>query len=220
MTKTIRAVIFDADGTLIDSEVPGMDILHQQALEEGLTFSREEAHQQFRGACMADIVGWIASQLTRKTSDFEADFTNKVRKLQVERFNQELAPMPGALELLSRLKVPYCIATNGPREKVELTLKLTGLRPFFGEQIYSAYDLGFFKPDPGLFLQAAAGLGEAAEYCAVVEDSLPGIEAGLNAGMQVFSLLSQHELPVLIAQRVTCITGLDELIRQWCDEIS
>jgi beta-phosphoglucomutase-like phosphatase (HAD superfamily) len=54
MTKTIQAIIFDADGTLIDSEVPGMDVLYQLASEEGLILSREEAHQQFRGARMAD----------------------------------------------------------------------------------------------------------------------------------------------------------------------
>jgi HAD superfamily hydrolase (TIGR01509 family) len=132
----------------------------------------------------------------------------------------ELFPMPGAKELLSRLQIPFCIATNGPREKIELTLSLTGLRSFFGDRIFCAYDMGLFKPDPGLFLQAAAKLGTIPEHCAVVEDSLPGIQAGLSAGMQVFSLLNRQELPTEVSERITFITSLDELITRWSEVIS
>ena len=220
MTKTIKAVIFDADGTLIDSEVPGMDVLHELACEEGLALSRDEAHQRFRGGYMADIVAWIAAQLPHKANAFGADFIKRVRQRQVERFNQGLEPMPAANELLRRLQVPYCIATNGPREKIELTLNLTGLRPFFGDRIFCAYDKGLFKPDPGLFLDAAATLGVAPEYCAVVEDSLPGIQAGLSAGMHVYSLHGRDGLPEEVVERITFITGLDELITLWRDVVS
>ena len=58
----IRAVIFDSDGTLVDSEVPGMDILYEMACTNGLVLTREQAHQQFRGQRMADIVAWIAAR--------------------------------------------------------------------------------------------------------------------------------------------------------------
>jgi beta-phosphoglucomutase-like phosphatase (HAD superfamily) len=75
-----------------------------------------------------------------------------------------------------------------------LTLGLTGLLPFVEGRIFSAHELGCFKPDPGLFLAAAAALGVEARRCAVVEDSDPGIEAGLAAGMQVYALGSQADL--------------------------
>lgn len=220
MIRQIKAVIFDADGTLIDSEVPGMDVLHELACEAGVALSREEAHQRFRGGYMADIVAWLAEQLPHRTDNFGTDFIKRVRQRQFERFHQGLEPMPAANELLSRLRVPYCIATNGPREKIELTLNLTGLRPLFGDRIFCAYDKGLFKPDPGLFLDAAATLGVAPEYCAVVEDSLPGIQAGLSAGMHVYSLHEREGLPEDVVGRITFIAGLDDLIRLWPDVIS
>ncbi|NVO06006.1 MAG: HAD-IA family hydrolase, partial [Rhodoferax sp.] len=89
----------------------------------------------------------------------------------------------------------------------------TGLRRFFPEHIFSAYEVGKYKPDPGLFLHAAQVLGVAPVHCAVVEDSLPGIQAGLAAGMRVFSLLPKTDLPPELAQRVVCIRNLLELDR-------
>ena len=220
MLKPIGAVIFDADGTLIDSEVPGMDVVHEAACEEGLALTREAAHQRFRGGYMRDIVAWIAAQLPEKPENFEDEFIRRVRARQVERFREALEPMPGAPELLRRLRVPYCIATNGPREKIELTLSLTGLRPYFGDRVFCAYDKGLFKPDPGLFLDAAATMGVAPALCAVVEDSLPGIQAGLSAGMQVFSLHGREGLPAAVVDRITFIAGLDDLITLWPDAVA
>lgn len=217
MTKPIRAVIFDADGTLIDSEEPGMDILYEQACKEGLQRSREEAFQVFRGSRMADCVAWIAAQVPAKEGEkvrdeaYWTDFTRHVRELQAVHFRRTLMPMPGAEALLASLRIPFCLATNGPRQKIELTLELTGLDRFFGERVFSAYDSGFFKPDPRMFLLAAESMGVEPSACAVVEDSLPGIEAGLSAGMHVFSLHEPAGLPAGVAGRVTHIAGLDEL---------
>jgi len=208
---SIRALIFDCDGTLVDSEVPSMDVIHEQASALGVVFTREQAHQQFRGARMADCIAWIAAQLPQVEHGFAEDFARKVRAEQALRFAQRLDVIPGAFELLGALQIPFCVATNGPREKVELTLGLTGLRRFFPEHIFSAYEVGIFKPDPGLFLHAAQVLGMAPEHCAVVEDSLPGIQAGLNAGMRVFSLLPAADLPLDMAERVVCIRDLTDL---------
>ncbi len=211
---SILAVIFDADGTLVDSEEPGMEVMYTLACAHGATFDRAQAFQQFLGGRMADCVAWIAAQLPpdpARPASFEADFTVQVRQQMEVRFRQGLQPLPGALALLQSLTVPFCVATNGPREKVELTLTLTGLRPLLGERIYTAYEVGSFKPAPGLFLHAAQALGVTPAHCAVVEDSLPGVQAGLAAGMQVFSLLPRAAMPAGVAERVTLIAGLAEL---------
>jgi HAD superfamily hydrolase (TIGR01509 family) len=213
MTMSIEAIIFDADGTLVDSEVPGMDVLHELACALGLHLTREHAHQQFRGVRMADCVAWIGAQLASKPLDFDQAFTRQVRQATEARFRQGLLALPGAHELLKRLRIPFCVATNGPREKVELTLGLTGLRQYLGERIYCAYEVGSFKPEPGLFLHAAAALGTAPAHCAVVEDSLPGLQAGLAAGMQVFSLHPRAGVAPDIAERVTFIESLGALDR-------
>lgn len=211
----IDAVIFDADGTLVDSEEPGMEVMFEMARAHGVDLTRAQAFQQFRGARMADCVAWIASQLpsTSPASSlaFQADFTLQVRRQMELRFRQGLEALPGALALLQSLQLPFCVATNGPRAKVELTLGLTGLLPLLGERIFCAYEVGSFKPDPGLFLHAAQALGAQPRHCAVVEDSLPGVQAGLAADMQVFCLHPREGMPAEMAERVVFIDGLAAL---------
>lgn len=210
MHKNIDAIIFDCDGTLVDSEEPGLDVLHQFLRTNGLDLSREQIHQQFRGAPMADCIGWIADQLGGRSPDFEAELTHQVRKITVDRFQQGLNAFPGALELLTRLHIPFCVATNGPREKVEMTLSMAGLRHLFGDRVFSAYEVGSFKPDPGLFIRAAEVLGVEPCRCAVVEDSLPGIKAGLAAGMNVFALHPRETMPPELAAQIHFIDRLSD----------
>jgi len=211
MHKNIRAVIFDCDGTLVDSEVPAMNVLHEMAIAAGLTLTRDESHVQFRGVRMADIMAWIGAQVPNKPAHFDADFIKKYRETTTQRFKENLNAMPGAVDLLRNLKIPFGVATNGPREKVQLTLDLTGLLPFVGDRIFSAYDHGSFKPDPALFLLAARTLGQEAQYCAVVEDSVPGLVAGVAAGMHVFSLHGRIGVPQEICERVHFIRSLSDL---------
>jgi HAD superfamily hydrolase (TIGR01509 family) len=209
----LHAVIFDCDGTLVDSEGPAIDVLHELALAEGADLDRNEAEQRFRGVRMAECARWVALQRPVRPEGFEADFIRRVRLASEERFRLGLDALPGASDLLEQLArpplaLPFCIATNGPRDKVELTLALTGLRRHFGEHVYCAYEVGAFKPAPGLFLHAAQALGVAPAHCAVVEDSLPGIQAGLAAGMQVYALIDPAELPADLAPQVRCISTL------------
>lgn len=188
-----------------------MDALHEMAVAAGLSLSRAEAHARFRGGRMADIANWIGAQVRDKPEDFEVEFTRQYRATIAQRFRENLREIPGAFALLSRREIPFGVATNGPREKVLLTLELTGLLPLVGERIFSAYDEGHFKPDPALFLAAARALGHAPEHCAVVEDSLPGLFAGVAAGMQVFSLHGPDGVPDEIAGRVVFIDSLAHL---------
>ncbi len=204
----ISALIFDCDGTLVDSEDIGIAAMHAHALPYGLTLPLEEMLLGFRGKSMARNVAEMA---LHSALALPKDFTESARRAMAERFRAELKPMPGALEFIAQLKLPFCVATNGPRDKTELTLGLTGLLPYCKDQIYCAYEVGHFKPEPQLFLQAAAGLGVAPERCAVVEDSLPGIQAGLAAGMRVFSLCHPETIPTEIKDRITAIERLSDL---------
>lgn len=209
---TIEAVIFDADGTLVDSEAPGLAVVQAHAAELGLVLSTQEMHQRFQGVRMTEVVQWIAGRLGQPSADFVAAFERRVRVAMYERFEQGLLPMPGATALLSRLAVPFAVATNGPREKVEQTLRVCGLRAHFGQHVYCAYELGTFKPAPGLFLHVAQALGVVAPRCAVVEDSWTGVQAGLAAGMQVFALCSPGAVPVSYRAQVQYIDRLDQLL--------
>ena len=212
MTLHHPTVLFDLDGTHVDREVTAMDVLSDEGRALGLALSRAQAHEAFRGQPMGQCVAFIAERIPQAAGVFGGDFvpafTALIRQRQAERFRQHLEPMPGARALLERLRLPFCVATNGPREKAELTLGLTGLLPFFEQRLFCAYEVGSFKPEPGLFLHAAQALGCAPHTCAVVEDSVTGMRGGLAAGMRVFSLLRAHELPEDMLGQVVCIEGL------------
>src|ERR1044072_6662112 len=81
-----------------------------------------------------------------------------------------------------------CVASGGRTEKMAQTLRVTGLAGLFpAERIFSAYAVARAKPAPDLFLHAAARCGFAPGACVVVEDSVPGVEGGLAAGMRVLA---------------------------------
>ena len=204
----ISALIFDCDGTLVDSEDIGIAAMHAHALPYGLTLKLSDVIHDFRGKSMARNVAELARH---SALPFPDDFTPAAREAMALRFRAELQAMPGALAFIASLKLPFCVAPNGPRDKTELTLGITGLLPYFKGQIYCAYEVGRFKPEPHLFLEAAAGLGVAPENCAVVEDSIPGIQAGLAAGMQVFSLCHPETVPAELVPRITQIERLADL---------
>ena len=125
-------------------------------------------------------------------------------------------PLPsgfGRVDLVAAMTGPICVASSGPMEKIRLSLSLTGLLPFFEGRIFSSYDLGCWKPDPGLFVHAAHVMGVAPNHCAVVEDSLPGVRAGLAAGMTVYALLSPGFDDSVLPDGVVKVTRLADLRR-------
>lgn len=209
--RDIRAVIFDCDGTLVDSEGLSLDVLREMALALGIELAPVEVERRFKGVRMAEIAAWFKAQVVGAAPGFETEFTRRFRERSAQRFETDLRPMPGAIELLAGLKLPFAIATNGPPEKAALSLRLTGLAEFAGNKVFSAYDGGRFKPDPGLFLETADALGVPPAHCAVVEDSLAGLLAGVAAGMQVFAICRAEDLPRDIRSNVRPIRSLADL---------
>ena len=205
---TPRLVIFDCDGTLVDSEELGTSVLLKMAAELGLDLPLRETNAYFRGwkldQCVAQIQTWLGRELP-------ADFVAQVRSRTESTFRAGLQPIPGAVELVRALRLPMCVASSGPREKIELSLTLTGLLPYFKDRIFSGYEVGSWKPDPGLFLHAAQAMGVEPADCAVVEDSLVGVQAGVAAGMQVFAY-QPEEVDPRIPQGVHILKRLDELL--------
>ncbi len=193
----------------------GLEVLHEMACALGAPWRREDMHAQFGGKPMAQCAAELVKHLPSDQRPFdEALFVTQLRANMAIRFRQDLQEIPGAkvlLQQLHTLQIPFAIGTNGPREKAELTLGITGLRDLVGERLFCAPEIGCFKPDPALFLHVAAALDCAPENCAVVEDSMPGLLAGLAAGMQVFSLHVRQGLPAEVAERVHFIHSLSQL---------
>ena len=205
--RCIDAVLFDCDGVLVDSERVAVECIVELAARFDATFELEEALERFTGARMSDTLRQIEERGGCKLPD---DFEDALRSRMAVEFESRLEPMAGAAALVEVLDVPYCVVSNGPRSKMEVTLRVAGLLEHFAGRIVSAYEVGVWKPDPGLFLHAARMLGIPPDRCAVVEDSDYGIAAGVAAGMQVFALVPDeraHSMP----EGVVAVSSLDEL---------
>lgn len=217
-----KALIFDCDGTLVDSEPLGIAVLGEVAAEFGARIDVESSLEALRGLPLADCVVELERRFQLTLPN---DFVALVRERTAARFREQLQPMPGAFALLASVQVPFCVASSGPREKIELSLTLTGLRKFFGDRLFSSHDVGTWKPDPGLFLHSARQLGVEPGACAVVEDSQPGVDAGIAAGMFVFAY-GNAPLRLPESPRVRAVASHQELqallqntgaIRRGCD---
>ena len=175
-----QAIIFDCDGTLVDSERVGNAALIECVAELGLQLSLDQALEHFAGRKMADTLAMIEAWLGKPIPD---GFLPYLRERMAAAFEAHLQPMDGVHDLLANLGIPYCVASNGPREKMLVSLRVTGLLPFFQGRIFSAYDCDSWKPEPGLFHYAAQAMGIASERIAVVDDNALGIQAAAAAGM-------------------------------------
>lgn len=176
-------VVFDCDGVLVDSEKLSAQAVLEMAAEEGIALTPAAALALIRGRKVAT---WVSELEARLGKPLAPDFVPEFRRRSAALFAAALRPVPHVPRMLDELTLPICTASSAPRDKIEHTLGLTGLLPRFRGRIYSAYEVGAWKPDPGLFLHAARDLGVPADRCVVVEDSLVGVRAAVAAGMTVF----------------------------------
>ncbi|WP_372624167.1 HAD-IA family hydrolase [Falsiroseomonas sp.] len=203
---TPEAVIFDCDGTLVDSEGLQAEVFAELLAGHGWKQEPAEILVAFRGRRLATCIAELEARFGALRHDFEAAF----RARSAELLRTRLCEIEGAAALLGALPHPACVASNAPRAKIELCLEMTGLARFFAGRVFSAYEVGAWKPAPDLFLHAAAAMGTPAARCLVVEDSAAGVEAARAAGMKVVALL--HEpAPAWLPEGVPAIRALSEL---------
>lgn len=175
----MRCLIFDLDGTLVDSELLCNQALLTLLPEIGE--SPETLMHRYRGKKLATILKDIENRLERQ---LPKQFERLYRAEVVELFDQHLEPTKGATSALSSLRNPKCVASSGPREKIIHSLRITNLAAYFGDHIFSSYEVGSWKPAPDLFLHAASKMGVRPSQCIVIEDSEVGLEAADAAGMK------------------------------------
>lgn len=207
-SRTLELVIFDCDGVLVDSESLGCRTLIELAAEYGVDIDLAEALHLFRGHKMSVCVAEIER---RRGTAVPATFIPTVRARMADTFRRELRAVDGVRAALDSIGLPFCVASSGPPEKIQLSLELTGLLPLFANRIFSAYEVGSWKPDPGLFLHAAGAMGVEPAACAVIEDSLPGVEAGIAAGMQVYAYTPAGDPQMLSREGAIAFHSMSDL---------
>ena len=183
----LKGVIFDCDGVLVDSEMVSAKVWERIAAEYGSTLSADFLKTKFVGGTIPSSVAYIKEQVDIPNgTNIEAVYRNAVS----EAYNSELLAVEGIENVLTNLKLPKCIASNGPYDYIIEKIKITRLVDYFDTKlIFSAHDVGAFKPDPTLFLHAAKQLNLKPSECIVIEDSIHGLEAAKRAGIKCLHYL-------------------------------
>lgn len=209
-----RAVIFDMDGLLIDSERVILECWrsvaaeHALPLDDGLWLSMVGMHD---AACSALLVRLLGPE---KAERLDIDCRERY-DLRVE---QGLPLKDGAIELLQELSargVPLAIATSTRRERALIKLARCGIDHYFGALATSS-DVAHPKPAADIYLLAASRLGVSPENCMAIEDSEMGVRAAAAARMaviQVPDLVPASELTRSLAQVVASLHEVRPLLR-------
>ncbi len=178
--------IFDCDGVLVDSEDAANRVMVDMLAGIGFEIGLADCMARFVGKSMATVQAEVEGETGRV---FPPGWTEEIRARTIETLQRErVAAIPGIREVVDAHRVagrPYCVASSGRVEKMHATLGSAGLLALFSDVLFSATMVGRGKPAPDLFLHAAAVMGHPPAACVVVEDSLPGVQAAVAAGMQV-----------------------------------
>ncbi|PIQ77170.1 hypothetical protein COV82_05780 [Candidatus Peregrinibacteria bacterium CG11_big_fil_rev_8_21_14_0_20_46_8] len=179
-----KAIIWDMDGVILDSELFYDEVRRDLAAQFGLTLNIEHL-KQFRGR--NEPFYEVISKHHGNTLDFE-DFFIKYHEILEEFYSHRIPLAEHVHETLRALgaKFPMALATNTNRSCVNRVFERYKLSPYF-QSIFTGDDVVRRKPDPEIFLKAAAALGVEPEACIVIEDSEAGFRAATGAGMRLIA---------------------------------
>jgi HAD superfamily hydrolase (TIGR01509 family) len=191
---TLKHVIFDCDGVLVDSEPLSMraDVLLLK--QHGITMSEAEAHTRFVGTTFQAMLDMMSAQFGTVFPDGLHEVKNKMVE---DLYRSELKIVDGVLDVLAALKargVSISIGSNSPKRRVELAIELTGTAQHF-DRIVTYQDVKQGKPAPDIFLEAARRSGASITECLVVEDSITGMTAATAAGIRTIGFTGTHGHP-------------------------
>jgi len=203
-----RGVLWDLDGTLIDSAAQHYAAWRDTLAERGREHSREEFARFFgrrNDVILREMFGdeLSSGEAARIAEDKEERYRRLVR-------TGGLDPLPGVMDWLSRLREQgfrQALATMAPAANVEVVVEVLGLHSLL-DATAAAEDVACGKPAPDIFLEAARRIGVPPRRCVVVEDAPAGLEGARRAGMRSVGLLSDHH-PRLDADAV--VASLDTL---------
>jgi HAD superfamily hydrolase (TIGR01509 family) len=185
-------VLWDLDGTLIDSAEQHYVAWHEALARRGREHTREEFFRGF--GRRNDVILREIFQDTLTPEDAAGVADDKEERYRRLVREHGLEPLPGVTEWLTRLSEAgfrQALATSAPAANVAVVVEVLGLGRFFDATV-SAEDVERGKPDPAVFLLAARRIGVAPERCVVVEDAPAGLEGARRAGMKSVGILSSH----------------------------
>jgi HAD superfamily hydrolase (TIGR01509 family) len=183
-----RAIIFDFDGVIADSEVLSNTVLAEIVSELGVPTTLEDSYRDYMGKRFHDVIAAIEKTVGRP---LPPSFGEEYQGRTLQRFRQELAPIAGAREFIDKfIDVPRCIASSSSPDRLAVCLDVLDMTGLFEGRVFSASKVARGKPHPDIFLHAAAQIGVPSSDCIIIEDSASGVIAGQAAGSIVIGLLA------------------------------
>jgi len=183
-----EAVLFDCDGVLVDSEPITSSVLREMLGELGWHLSPQECMDMFVGKALKEEVVMIAERTGR---DVDARWLTHFQQRRNVALMAQLTAIPHIHDAVHRIHAHHnariACASGADRFKVEMQLRMVGLMDYFEGRIFSGYETPRSKPFPDVYLAAAAALQVSPARCAVVEDTVTGVTAGVAAGAVVFA---------------------------------
>ncbi|MFV8986560.1 6-phosphogluconate phosphatase [Serratia fonticola] len=209
----VECVLFDCDGTLVDSEVLCSKAYVHMFAHYGIELALEEVFKKYKGIKLYEIIELVNAEqgVNLPASDLEPIFRQEVARL----FDAELQPIAGARELLAQMTAPMCTVSNGPVSKMQHSLGLTDMLSYFDDRLFSGYDIQRWKPDPAIVFHAAQQMQVPVERCILVDDSVAGAQAGIAAGIPVFYFCADPHNQPIDHPLVTTFEDLAQLPALW-----
>ena len=206
-----RAIIFDMDGVLVDSEPLFLNAINRLLVQEGVDPVSEVENQEFLiGTTIQET--WRQLKLRRPLPLPAETYMQRYDVIVREVMMQELAPQPGVRALIAacrRRGLPVAVASSSRHIWVDLKLAAIGLTGAF-DLVLGGDDVTRGKPEPDIYLKAAAGLGLPPEQCIAIEDSPIGIAAAVAAGTCTIAVRTDYTRHLDVSQAHAILETLED----------
>lgn len=219
----MKAVIFDCDGVLVDSEALAEGVLEEYLGRWLPDLNIAERLGQALGMTTGDILKHLEQHSVYTLPD---NATEQVDATIEARLARELTPVAGAHDAVLAIPLAKAVVSNSRRQRVVASLACTQLADAFGKDtpIFTADQVANPKPDPALYLLAATQLGYLPGNCLVIEDSVAGVTAAHAAGMCVIGFVGASHVDAEQPARLLDagawrilehMQGLSALVNEW-----
>ncbi|MBR0682957.1 HAD family phosphatase [Roseomonas eburnea] len=193
-----RAVLFDCDGVLADSEMVVNAIVADQLTTLGWPLTAAQSRETFLGMALPDMVPRIEARV----GPLPPGWAEEISTLIAHEMTMRTPAIPGAPEAVracAAAGLAVAVASNSARAELVAKMRSLDLAHVFAERVFSFEDVDRPKPWPDIYLAAAAACGAAPQDCVVIEDSVPGVRAGIAAGCRVLGFARETPGGVLAA---------------------
>ncbi len=206
-----KAIIFDMDGVLVDSEPLFLNAINRLLEQEGVKPISEKENEEFLIGTTIDET-WRQLKISRTLPLPTPTYISRYDEIVRQAMREELAPQPGVRELLAacfRRGRPKAVASSSLHQWVDLKLEALGLVGAF-DLVLGGDDVGRGKPEPDIYIKAATGLGLPPEQCIAIEDSPIGIAAAVASGAYTIAVRTEYTRNLDVSQANDVLETLED----------